>query len=305
MSTDHENRAKQRYLALQRRARDDGRPTDELLVLYALEGFLARLSASPDCDDFVLKGGMLLAAFGTRRPTRDVDMQAQAIANDVDVIREAVRAIAMGDQDDGLTFDHEHVEAEVIREGDDYSGVRVSLDAGLHTGKMKLKVDVNVGDPIWPEPQSVEVPRLLGGDPIRLVGYPLHMVLAEKIATAVARGQVNTRWRDFGDVYLLSQQHDIEGADLQQAIDAVSSYRQVEAQELAVVLEGYADLSQQRWEAWVRRRDLDDRLPTRFTTVLEAVVSFADPALRGEVTDRRWDPTSLSWDIEGHAAPPT
>lgn len=139
------------YLDLQNMARRGRRPTDELHVLYALEGFLARLSVSAHAEKLVLKGGVLLAAFDARRPTRDVDLQAQALPNDTATLLELVRQIAatpLPDNDDGLLFDTEHASAEVIRDEDEYSGVRVSLNARLSQAKVAFHVDVNVGDPI-------------------------------------------------------------------------------------------------------------------------------------------------------------
>ena len=77
---------------------------------------------------------------------------------------------------------------------------------------MRFHVDVSVGDPIWPGPAVVEFSRLLGGN-IRLLGYPIPMVLAEKIVTASQRGITSTRWRDFADLYLLAGQHQLERPD--------------------------------------------------------------------------------------------
>ncbi|MHB1433262.1 MAG: nucleotidyl transferase AbiEii/AbiGii toxin family protein [Streptosporangiaceae bacterium] len=79
------------YLDLQNQARRSRRPTQELLQLYVLEGFLARLAASEVCGSFVLKGGVLLAAFGARRPTKDVDLAALDVANDTGTVLELVR----------------------------------------------------------------------------------------------------------------------------------------------------------------------------------------------------------------------
>lgn len=182
-----------RYFALQRLARSQGRDTQELLTLYALEGLLARLAASGQVDRFVLKGGMLLAAFGQRRPTRDLDVHADTPPADIDTVRDAIAEIAAVSLDDGLRFDTQDVTAEVIRDEDAYSGVRVSVDVALHSARLTIKVDVNVGDPIWPSPQAVAVPRLLDDQPLQLRGYPLHMVLAEKLVTTVDRGTANTR----------------------------------------------------------------------------------------------------------------
>jgi hypothetical protein len=115
---------------------------------------------------------------------------------------EAVRTIAAIARDDGLRFDTAAASAETIREEDVYGGVRVTLGGVLSRAVVRLHVDINVGDPVWPPPQQVRGPRLLGGELI-VRGYPLEMVLAEKIVTAIARGTANTRWRDFAG-YLLS-----------------------------------------------------------------------------------------------------
>jgi Nucleotidyl transferase AbiEii toxin, Type IV TA system len=191
------------YLDLQNLARRQQRPTDELHQLYALEGFLARLARSPDADRLVLKGGVLLAAYNARRPTRDIDIQARAIAGDRDDVLQLVRDTAAGAMDDGLVFDTDTATADIIRDDDDYSAVRINLTATLASAKLSLHIDVNIGDPIWPTPRTVHLPKLLGGT-ITLAGYPLSMVYAEKIITALQRGTVNTRWRDFADIYILT-----------------------------------------------------------------------------------------------------
>ena len=90
------------------------RPTDELHQLFALEGFLARLAASPHAERLVLEGGMLLAAHGERRPTRDVDMQARAVAGERDQVLNLVREIAATPVEDGIVFDTDTASAEII-----------------------------------------------------------------------------------------------------------------------------------------------------------------------------------------------
>jgi hypothetical protein len=286
--------ARRRYQELQRRARELGQPTWELLELYALEGFLARLATSPHRSTLVLKGGMLLAAFELRRPTRDVDVHAQQLVGDVEVVRDVVAEVAAIDVADGLDYDTSTAEAELIREQDIYSGVRVSLPARLATGEMKLQVDVNVGDPIRPAPIDVEVPRILDDSPIGLRGYPMVMVLAEKIVTAVQRGTANTRWRDFADIYLLSRRREVVGQELQEALRAVAGHRGVELRALDRVLEGYVAIAQERWARW-QATNLAGRVPEQFDEILDHVVDLADPALAGEVGDANWSPVELAW----------
>jgi hypothetical protein len=106
------------YLDLQNQARRTRRQTQELLQLYVLEGFLARLAASAMRERLILKGGMLLAAFGSRRPTRDVDLAGRGIANDIATVLELVRGVLSIEPlvEDGIEFSADTATAEVIRE---------------------------------------------------------------------------------------------------------------------------------------------------------------------------------------------
>ena len=282
------------YLDLQNKARRDGRPNAELQQLYVLEGFLARLAGSPYRERFVLKGGVLLAAFGTRRPTRDVDFQALHVANDTATVRALVIEVAGLVLDDGLVFNTQGARAETIRDEEEYSGVRVTMTASLARAQVTFHIDVNVGDPVSPAPVLVSVPRLLGGDPLALSGYPLPMVHAEKLVTALQRGTVNTRWRDFADVWALSGRHPVNGDEVQTALRVVAEHRRVQLARLADVLDGYAALAQGKWGAWRRKQQMLDQ-PEQFNDLIQAVIAFADPALTGQVRSLTWNPTSRQW----------
>jgi nucleotidyltransferase AbiEii toxin of type IV toxin-antitoxin system len=183
----------------------------------------------------------------------------------------------------------------VIREEDDYSGIRVTLDGTLSRATIRLHVDVNVGDPIWPAPQPASLPRLLEGV-LHVRGYPLEMVLAEKVATAIARGTANTRWRDFVDLYSLAMRHPVNSATLRTALDRVAQHRELALAPLASVLVGYAEIAQTRWAAWLRKQRLETTIPAEFSTVLGYVVSFADPIISGDACGLgTWDPMLRRW----------
>jgi nucleotidyltransferase AbiEii toxin of type IV toxin-antitoxin system len=282
------------YLDLRRKARQDRRPVDELMQLYVLECFLARLAETRFASQFVLKGGVLLAAFGERRPTRDIDLQAQDFDNEPAKILAAITEIAAEHLDDGVMFDTSCATAEIIREEDHYPGVRVSIAAQLATARPRLHVDVSVGDPISPKPANVTLPRVLGGE-IIVCGYPLAMVHAEKIVTAIARGTTSTRWRDFADIYLLARHHAIDGNELSTSIREVARHRGTNLAPLDQTLAGYGAIGQQRWHAWRRKQLLDDRLPASFADVLESVIAFADPAITGRTSAETWNPATGTW----------
>lgn len=112
----------EQYLALQALARQTGQGFEQLSVLYALEGFLRRLASSDDRESFVLKGGVLLAAFDARRPTRDADFLALDLNNDRMIIETKIASIANIDAADGLVLDISSVSSQVIRDEGEYSG---------------------------------------------------------------------------------------------------------------------------------------------------------------------------------------
>lgn len=282
------------YLDLRRAARADGRLTDEYLRLYVLECWMYRLAASRHADRLVIKGGVLMAAYAIRRPTADIDVAARDLPGQLDHIRNLVAAIADQPAPDGVVFDTSNVQAEEIRDEDTYAGVRVRLTARLATAVIRFHVDINIGDPIWPEPQQVQLPRLLGGE-ITLTGYPLSMVLAEKIVTAVERGTANTRWRDFADIYMLTGAHAVSGSEARQAISNVANHRSVALRPLRPVHDGYAAIGQARWIAWRRRQMLDSHLPEQFHATLVAVWTFADPLLATDETVGTWDQQARQW----------
>lgn len=174
------------YLDLQNLARRERRPTQEYLTAYVIERWLARLSRSPFVNDFVLEGGVLLAVLGGRRPTADGDALARNMANDAQVVAARVAEVAAIADDDGVVFSPGTVSTRTIRDGALYHGVRVAVDARIGTARVKLRLDVNFGDPVTPVPHLVEVPALrVGMEPVRVLGYPIETALAEKLVTAI------------------------------------------------------------------------------------------------------------------------
>lgn len=282
------------YNDLRNLARSHQRDPAEYITLYALEGFLGRLAASEFAGDFVLKGGVLMAAFAARRPTRDVDLAAYGFTNDALEVEQRIRHIVSTVVADGLEFDSASVRGEPIRDEADYNGVRVKMVAHLATARVALHVDINFGDPIWPAPTEAALPLLLGGT-LRLAGYPDHMVLAEKVVTAIERGEQNTRWRDFTDIAAIARSRNIRGSDLRQAIDAVASHRRVEVEPLEPLLRMMPGLVQRKWENWRTRQRLEDTTPLYFRELLNACFTFADPILNSRAEHLQWDPLAQLW----------
>lgn len=241
---------------------------------------------------------MLLAALNARRPTRDVDVQAVGVPIDADALTVTVTEVLTGSVDDGLVFDNETLMASPIRAEAVYPGVRLSAATRLHTARPRPKRDIGTGDPISPPPATVAIPSLRDDPPVHMHGFPLAMamVIAEKIVTAVERGDVNTRWRDFGDGYLLTRQHAIDGQQLRETIHVVAGLRGTQLRPRATVLDGFAALGQPSWQAWLRRQELAELLPQDFSATLAALIDLVDPVIMGQITDvHTWSPGATGW----------
>lgn len=140
------------------------------------------------------------------------------------------------------------------------------------------------------------MPRLLGQQPIRIRGYPMEMVLAEKIVTALQRGQASTRWRDFGDIYQLAGTHAFQASKVRQALQVVAGHRHVELSGLDDALEGYAEIGQTRWAPWRAKLQLTGVLPADFSDALDSLRAFANPVITNSVTPTAsWDPARRTW----------
>ncbi len=119
-------------------------------MLYVLERFLFRLARSAHRSNLILKGGMLLAALEERRPTRDVDLLAQAVDNDIEAVGELVRDVLAVPVDDGVEYDTDGMRAETTRDLDPYPGMRIVVPASVQRARQPLRIDVNIGDPVTP-----------------------------------------------------------------------------------------------------------------------------------------------------------
>lgn len=272
-----------------------GRDTQALQVLYAIEGFLRRLSASRYRDRLVLKGAMLLAALDARRTTRDADLSAHGIANDEGSVARVVSEIATValPVSDELVFDPASIRTEPMREAASYTGVRAKLPAGLGAARLIVALDFSFGDP--GEAREIRYPEILGGPGIPLHAYPIERVLAEKIATTIERGELNTRDRDFADVWVLSRVHRIDAVSLRSTLQAVAGHRGHPVPPLSQALAHMPD-RQRSYDALRRRASFTIAPPERWADLLAQVITFVDPLLDDQDGGlSEWDQQRSRW----------
>jgi hypothetical protein len=182
----------------------------------------------------------------------------------------------------------------MIREQDLYAAVRVAMPARVDRARQPLRIDVNVGDPVTPAPTVVSYPALLG-ESFLLLAYPIEAVLAEKLVTIVARGDTTTRDRDFADVLLLADHHDIDAASLSEAITATAAFRKVELRPISQALVTLGTDRGREWRPLITRSGLAAFLPSEYTEAIKQVAAFADPVITAKAASARWDHRRGRW----------
>jgi len=191
-----------------------------ILQLYTQERLLYRLSVSEYKDNFILKGGLLLFSMTgfTGRPTRDIDFLAYQILNDMESIKEIFKNICKIKYNDGVVFDSDSVLVEEIRKEAEYKGVRVKLTGYLGKAKEMLWVDIGFNDIVVPEVITADYPVLLDMDYPKIKMYSFESVVAEKFEAIVSLGELNSRMKDFYDIFILLSEKKFNRDILQNAI---------------------------------------------------------------------------------------
>lgn len=247
---------------------------------FMLERLLERISVSKYQRNFILKGGFLIAAMVglDTRATMDMDATIKGLPVNEQTIREMFDEIFQIKLDDDVTFRFRSIGE--IREGDEYTGYRVSLSANYPPMAVPLKLDITTGDKITPMEIEYHFKLLLEDRNIEVLAYNLETIMAEKLETIISRGDQNTRPRDYYDIYILTklQYSNIDPDSLKAALNATTDKRGSRA-----VIANYhkimdtvrnSKIMQKRWSNY--QIDFEYATAIAFVDVCDAVVKLMD-----------------------------
>lgn len=244
------------------KAKADGVDFNQMLVRFALERFLYRISQSAHSEFYVLKGALLFTLWYDmpHRSTRDADFLGFG-ASDLNTVHRAFREIASIEVLDGIVFEPDAVTVEDIRKEAGYAGVRVLIGASLDGARCNTQVDIGFGDAVTPNPLVADYPTLIDDLPApRLRTYPIYSVVAEKFHAIALLGMTNSRLKDYFDLYVIFSRESLNPKTLAQAINATFTRRGMDIPtKLPVGLsdEFASDPSRQAiWIAFLRKNDL-------------------------------------------------
>ena len=271
-----------------------------LLMRFAAERLLYRLSISSHKDKFLLKGAALFNVWFNEphRPTKDVDLLGRG-ANDIPSLEAVFREICRIEAQDGLEFPLETLKGSLIREEEVYQGVRITLTALLGKARIPLQIDVGFGDAVTPKPKKETLPTLLDLPAPKIKLYPKETVVAEKFEAMVKLGIGNSRMKDFWDVNYLIGKLEFEGEILQAAIKATLKNRQtVFPNELPLALtDEFAENPAiiLRWNGFIKRNKISN--DTDFAEIIENLRRFYAPIINAIEINQEFNKI---WKIENY-----
>ena len=251
---------------------------------FMLERLLERISISKYQQNFILKGGFLIAAMVglDTRATMDMDATIKGLPVNEQIVRQMFEEICRIELDDDVMFNFRSIRE--IREGDVYTGYRVSLSANYPPMAVPLKLDITTGDKITPKEIEYQFKLLLEDRSISVLAYNLETIMAEKLETVISRGDQNTRPRDYYDIYILDklQYSNIEPNALKAALNATTKKRGS-----SVVVRDYSrimdivrssEVMQKQWTNY--QKDFEYATDIAFEDACDAVVQLMDNLIK-------------------------
>jgi hypothetical protein len=280
------------------RSKSEGRPFQELLQYYAMERFLYRLANSPHAERFILKGALLLTAWQApqSRSTVDIDLEGR-LNNDPETMAKVIRDVCRIESvPDGIHFDPDSLEVRRIKEDAEYEGVRSRFDGELARARIRMQLDVGFGDVITPKPSTLEYPTILAFPAPVLLAYPRETVIAEKLEALTTLGMLNSRMKDYFDIWLLSRLYPFEGELLAEAIAATFRNRStpIERQPVGLIQAFANDPAKiKQWGAF-RSLQRSGVVPENLEDVVASIADFCLPVLasvaEGTAFQQTWNP---------------
>lgn len=268
-------------------AKAQGTDFNQVLVRFALERMLYRLTQSEHADRFLLKGALLFTLWYDmpHRATRDADLLGFG-PSDLESIAQTFRDIAGIAVEDGIIFDSESVTVEEIRQEAGYAGARVLITGEIAKARCKTQIDIGFGDAVTPGPVHAVYPVLIDDLPApKLRTYPVYTVISEKLHAIALLGMTNSRLKDYLDLSVLIDREALDANTLAQAIAATFIRRGMPVPvELPVGLtdEFASDASRQAiWHAFLKKNGINI---TSLSDVVEKIRAALQPALAQAAT---------------------
>lgn len=275
---------------------------NRILLLYTQEKFLYRLKHSKYESNFVLKGGVLFyGVFQQKaRPTKDIDFLVYKLENEKNKFETVVSEIITKKIDDGLDFDKSSLSIEEIADDSEYLGLRIKVTAYLEKARIILQLDFGFGDIVFPKPIPFDYPSLMDDNTFQIYSYSWESVIAEKFEAIVKLSDLNSRMKDFYDLYFIMLNQRFESPSLQEAISKTFDNRSTNLQNYTYIFSAVFKKSEDKhkqWQAFLRKNRLE--LNISFDKIVESIQNFIEPVVSSELNNKtlnkKWKAKKQLW----------
>lgn len=298
MKPQIENTSASIQARLKNKADESGQLFSEILQYYGMERFLYRLSKTPHANDFILKGGLMFYGLEIpmRRITRDIDFLGTAENMQKDILSMFHTALAFSVPDDGIVFDPKTLRLSQTQAEANQRGIRITFIGYLGKVRIPIQVDIGFSDELASEALNMEYPVLLAGmERPHLRGYPPESIISEKLYAMIRFAELNSRWKDYYDIYLLTNTFEFESRNLVNAIKSTFGNRPEELKnEIPYGLrDTFAIARQEDWELFLRKSKLWNASIKDLAVVVNRIWQFLEYPLREihtgeESRGKRW-----------------
>ncbi len=271
----------------------------EALTYYGLERTIYRISVSKYAEHFVLKGGIFLYAIFERnyeRATTDVDLLARRISNSSEEMKSVFQDVFSQDIDDALVFDVDSITVDDITEFKEYHGLHISAVAYLDRTKIPVGIDIGFGDVIYPDAVKMDFPVILDMEPPRVNAYSLETSIAEKLEAIIHNGYLNSRYKDFYDIYVLSKTYEFYYQELHTAVVQTFDNRKTKmTMDSAAFGDEFLNdpMHQTRWRAFLKKKKA--LIQVSMSDAMDWIKEFIRPLLDG-TEKTKWNPEKGIWE---------
>lgn len=280
------------------------RPFNEVLQYYGIERFLYRLSSSKYKDILFLKGALLFFVWqiSTPRPTRDIDLLGKTSNSSENIMRICHEICAIPCLEDGIHWNSKTIRLYPTQNKNEYEGFRVNFNGTLDTAVIHMQIDIGFSDVVYPKPELLDYPCILNMPSPKVISYTPESMLAEKAHSIITLGELNSRIKDYFDIWFLSRQFEFEGQKLLTALNKTFTRRKIDVKLLseAVIFSNSFKsdrVKNMQWQSFIAKNELN-MAPTSFIIAMDDIATFIFPIIKAVAEDKEfkkyWNKTS--WD---------
>lgn len=233
------------------------------------------------------------------RSTVDIDFLAKKITNDAQKLYEVFREIFAIEVDDALRFDLNTLKVKNITEFKKYHGVNISVFSYLDRIEIPVSIDIGFDDIVYPDYVKMDFPALLNMPVPKINAYSIYSVISEKFEAIVSLGLVNSRYKDFYDIYQIASTFELDSSILRESLLETFNHRGTSFNDVVAFDEVFVKdpIRIKQWKAFIKKKKVIDDVDLSEVILLikTLLLPIIDSINKATFFNGRWDKKNKRW----------